>query len=137
VPLHAFAREHGLVIEDRRHYHSAFPALPVPGRVIAVMRGGLPGTDLAGRLAWHAERPEASQNVGRNAVLLPAPPAAPETSAEGLKADGDLRLFRRDGIFAAWTRRDAPGTGSPLGELGAMIELVGEAVAAGRERALI
>jgi hypothetical protein len=137
APLHAFAREHGLVIEDRRYYHSAFPTLPVPGRVIAVMRGRLPRSDLVGRLAWHAERAEASHNVGRNAVLLPAAPGAPETPSEGLKADADLRLFVRDGIFAAWTRRDEPGTGSPRGDLGGMVELAGEAVAAGRERKLI
>jgi hypothetical protein len=138
VPLHAFAREHGLVIEDRRHYHAAFPTLPVPGRVIAVMRGRLPGTDLVGRLAWHAERPEATRNVGRNAVLLPAAPGAEETPPGGVRAEvGDLRLFVRGGVFAAWTRRDAPGAGSPPGDLGPTVELVAHAVAAGRERKMI
>ncbi len=137
VPLHAFAREHGLVIEDRRCYHAAFPTLPVPGRVIAVMRGALPGTDLVGRLAWHAERAEATHNVGRNAVLLPAAPQAEETPAWGVKADGALRLAVRDGVFAAWARRDTPGAGSPRGELGPMVELVAQAVAAGRERKIV
>ena len=138
APLHAFAREHGLVIEDRRRYHAAFPTLPVPGRVIAVMRGRLPGTDLVGRLAWHAERAEATHNVGRNAVLLPAAPEAEQTPPEGVKvADGDLRLFVRDGVFAAWTRRDAPGAGSQRGELGPMVELVADGLAAGRERKMV
>ena len=137
VPLHAFAREHGLVIEDRLYYHAAFPTMPVPGRVIAVMRGRLPGTDLVGRLAWHAERPEATHNVGRNAVLLPAAPHAAETPPGGVKADGDLHLSVRDGVFAAWTRRDAPGGGSQRGDLGPMVELVAGGVAAGREREMI
>src|SRR5215211_58864 len=138
VPLHAFAREHRLVIEDRRYYHSAFPTLPVPGRVIAVMRGRLPGTELLGRLAWHTERPEATDNVGRNAVLLPAAPEAEATPPGGLKAgDGGLRLAVRDGVFAAWARRDTPGAGSPRGELGPMLALVSEGVAAGRERGMV
>jgi hypothetical protein len=137
-PLHAFAREHRLVIEDRGYYHAAFPTLPVPGRVIAVMRGVLPGTDLVGRLAWHAERAEATHNVGRNAVLLPAAPNAEETPPGGVKAgDGDLRLAVRDGVFAAWTRRDAPGAGSQRGELGPMVELVADGVAAGRDREMV
>jgi hypothetical protein len=138
VPMHAFAREHRLVIEDRRYYHAAFPTLPVPGRVIAVMRGRLPGTDLLGRLAWHAERPEATHNVGRNAVLLPAAPGAEETPPGGVRAaDGDLRLAVRDGVFAAWRRRDAPGAGSPRGELGPMVALVADGVAAGRDRQMV
>jgi hypothetical protein len=132
------AREHWLTVEDRRFYHTAFPMLPVPGRVIAVMQGRLPGTDLVGRLAWHAERPEATRNVGRNAVLLPATPRAGETPPGGIKAgDGDLRLAVRGGVFAAWARRDARGTGSPLGDLGPMVELVADGVAAGRERKMI
>jgi hypothetical protein len=138
APLHAFAREHGLVIEDRRRYHAAFPTLPVPGRVIAVMRGRLPGTDLVGRLAWHGERDEAAHNVGRNAVLLPAAQSAEETPPGGVKtAGGDLRLAVRDGVFAAWTRRDAPGAGSQRGELGPMVELVADGLAAGRERKMV
>jgi hypothetical protein len=137
-PLHAFARQHWLTIEDRRLYHAAFPTLPVPGRVIAMMRGTLPGTDLVGRLAWHAERPESTRNVGRNAVLLPAAPRVEETPPGGVKAgSGDLRLSVRDGIFAAWSRRDAPDAGSPRGELGPMVELVAAGVAAGRERRMI
>jgi hypothetical protein len=138
VPLHAFASEHGLVIEDRRLYHAAFPTLPVPGRVIAVMRGQLPGTDLVGRLAWHAERDEATRNVGRNAVLVPAAPRAEETPPRGVKpGDGDLRLEVRDGVFAAWARRDVPGAGSQRGDLGPMVELVAQGVAAGREHKMI
>jgi hypothetical protein len=50
---------------------------------------------------------------------------------------GDLRLSVRDGIFAAWSRRDAPDAGSPRGELGPMVELVAAGVAAGRERRMI
>jgi hypothetical protein len=138
VPLHAFAREHRLVIEDRRYYHSAFPRLPVPGRVIAVMRGPLPGTDLVGRVAWHAERPEAMHNVGRNAVLLPAAPRAEETPPAGVSVTGaDLRLAVRDGVFAAWTRRDVPGSGSPRGYLGTMGDLVARGIAAGRDRRMV
>jgi hypothetical protein len=138
APLHAFAREHRLVIEDRRCYHAAFPTLPVPGRVIAVMRGRLPGTDFVGRVAWHAERAEATHNVGRNAVLLPAAPDAEDTPRGGVKAsDGDLRLAVRDGVFAAWARRDAPGAGSPRGDLGPMVALVADGVAAGRDRTMV
>jgi len=136
APLHAFAREHRLVIEDRNYYHAAFPTLPVPGRVIAVMRGRLPGTELVGRLAWHAERSEATDNVGRNAVLLPAAAQAEETPPDGVRT-GELRLCARDGVFAAWGRRDFPGTGSPRGELGPMVALVADGVAAGRDRGMI
>jgi hypothetical protein len=138
VPLHAFAREHRLVIEDRRFYHVAFPTLPVPGRVIAVMRGQLPRNELVGRLAWHAEQPEATHNVGRNAVLLPGAPNAQDTPPGGVKEPaGDLHLAVRDGVFAAWRRRDDPQTGSPRGDLGRMVELVDDGVAAGRERQMI
>jgi hypothetical protein len=138
VPLHAYARDHGLVIEDRRPYHTAFPTLPVPGRVIAVMRGQLPGTDLVGRVAWHAERPESTHNVGRNAVLATAAPGAEETPPGGVKVAGrDLRLAVRDDVFAAWARRDAPGTGSQRGDLGSMDDLVAQGVAEGRERGMI
>ena len=70
-------------------------------------------------------------------MLLPAAPQAEETPPWGVKADGDLRLAVRDGVFAAWARRDAPGAGSPRGELGPMVALVAEAVAAGRERKIV
>src|SRR5262249_56673595 len=93
VRLHAYARDHGLIIEDRRRYHAAFPTLPVPGRVIAVMRGQLPGTDVVGRVAWHAERSESTRNVGRNAVLVSAAPDAKDTPPGDVKVgDGTLRL---------------------------------------------
>jgi hypothetical protein len=56
----------------------------------------------------------------------------------GVKAsESGLRLEVRDGVFAAWTRRDAPGSGSPLGDLGPMVELVADGVAAGREQRMI
>jgi hypothetical protein len=102
------------------------------------MRGQLPGTELVGRVAWHAERPEATHNVGRNAVLATAAPDAKETLPGGVKvAGGDLRLAVRDDVFAAWARRDAPRAGSQVGDLGPMDDLVAQGVAAGRGRGMI
>jgi hypothetical protein len=40
-------------------------------------------------------------------------------------------------VFAAWARRDAPGAGSPRGDLGPMVALVADGVAAGRDRTMV
>lgn len=70
-------------------------------------------------------------------MLAAAVPGADATPPGGVKVDGGLRLEIRDGVFAAWARRDAPGTGSPLGDLGPMDDLVAQGVAAGRARGMI
>jgi hypothetical protein len=108
------ARERGLVPEDPRAYHRAFPRNPVPGTAFAVLRGdGM-------RIALHTELPVARVNSGRTALLLPAGRAAP-TPAGGVPVahEGDsMRFAVRDGIFAVWILRWRP---RDLGDLDVLL----------------
>jgi hypothetical protein len=133
--LTGFVRTHRMAFEDPFAYHLAYPELPIPGRALAVMRGRLPGTERWGRLAWHSERPETSENVGRNAVLIPARDHVLSTAKQGVRMPfGDMWISVRNGVFAAWTRRDRPGERTVPGYLGDMLGLTRAAVDIG-ERA--
>ena len=52
-----YAERNGLVHEEPRAFHRAFPSLPSPGQAVAVMRGNLPGTSVPGRVVYYAEHP--------------------------------------------------------------------------------
>ena len=62
------ATDRDLALEDPEAYHRAFPANPVPGRAIAVLRGTGPDGQVF-RLAFHTARQELAE---RGAVLFPA-----------------------------------------------------------------
>lgn len=100
------AKKRGWIPEDSTAYHLAFPDLPVPGTAFAVMRFTPPGTTAIGRVAWHAERPMSRYNIGRNAVLLPAPGAAPTPPGGVRRADLNLHYAIAGGILCAWRARD-------------------------------
>ena len=124
-PLDAYACKHGLALEDPVSYHRAFPALAVPGRAFAVLRGEL-ADGVIGRVAWHTEKSIATNNDGRNAVLLPAPPGAEPTPRAGIRLAGEpLNYWIGDGILAVWELRSK----ELRGDLGDMDALVSRALA--------
>ena len=119
-PLDAYASQHGLAPEDPAAYHRAFPALAVPGRAFAVLRGEL-AAGVTGRVAWHTEKSIATNNDGRNAVLLPAPPGAEPTPRAGIRLAGEpLNYWIGDGILAVWELRSKELRGD-LGDMDALI----------------
>jgi hypothetical protein len=129
--LDAHAWKHRLSVEDSAAYHRAFPALAVPGRAFGVLRGEL-ADGVIGRVAWHTEKSLATNNDGRNAVLLPAPPGAEPTPRAGVRlADEALNYWVGDGIMAVWELRSK----ELRGDLGDMDGLVGRALELRRRRA--
>jgi hypothetical protein len=129
-PLDAYAWKHGLALEDPVAYHHAFPALAVPGRAFAVLRGEL-ADGVIGRVAWHTEKSIATNNDGRNAVLLPAPPGAEPTPRAGIRLAGEaLNYWIGDGILAVWELRSK----ELRGDLGDMDALIRRALALRGER---
>ncbi len=87
----------GLVLEDPEAYHRAFPANPVPGRAIAVLRGS--GTDgRVFRLAFHTARQELAE---RGAVLF----AATGDGAAGVSESHGSSRPRSMWFAAGWRRR--------------------------------
>src|SRR6185312_11558657 len=110
---------HGLALEDPVAYHRAFPELAVPGRAFAVLRGELaPG--VIGRVAWHTEKPIATNNDGRNAVLIPTG-AAPTPRTGVRMPDEPLNYWVGDGILAVWELRSKELRGD-LGDMDALVE---------------
>jgi len=85
-------------------YHRAFPRTPVPGVVLGVMRGPIPGTSATGRLVGHSAGEFMSLAGG---LLLPARPDASPTQTGGTRlelGDGFPMLGETvDGVAAAWT----------------------------------
>jgi hypothetical protein len=119
-PLDAYAWKHGLALEDPSAYHRAFPALAVPGRAFAVLRGEL-ADGVIGRVAWHTEKSIATNNDGRNAVLLPARPGAEPTPRCGIRlADEALNYWIGDGMLAVWELRSKELRGD-LGDMEALV----------------
>jgi hypothetical protein len=95
----------GLELEDADAYHRAFPALGVPGRAVAVMRGELaPG--VLGRLVYSAERNLRVAERARGAVLVER--EGPPTPPGGLR-DPALQLVheQRGGVAVLWSLRTA------------------------------
>jgi hypothetical protein len=125
APLHAYAREHRMTLEDPIAYHRAFPSLAVPGQAFAVMRGTL-ADGVEGRVAWHTEKSIVTNNDGRNGVLLPAPAGAQATPRAGVRLpDEALNYWIGDGILAVWELRSK----ALRGDLGDMDALVRRALA--------
>jgi hypothetical protein len=118
--LDAYAWKHRLGVEDPVAYHRAFPDLAVPGRAFGVLRGELVD-GIVGRVAWHTEKSLATNNDGRNAVLLPAPPGAAPTPRAGVRlADEALNYWIGDGMLAVWELRSKELRGD-LGEMDALV----------------
>jgi hypothetical protein len=119
-PLHAYARDHRLTLEEPVAYHRAFPSLAVPGLAFAVMRGPL-AEAVQGRVAWHTEKSIVTRNDGRNAVLLPAAPGVEPTPRAGVRIpDEALNYWIGDGIFAVWELRSKERRGD-LGDMDALV----------------
>ena len=125
------ADERGMVVEDPRSFHVAFPALNIPGEAFGVLHGRLPGTELVGRLLCCAERPmvlpddfrkllqDPGGEVGCDVVVVPVDAGAPPTLPEG-ESDGDLRVAVADGVLTAWRgRRSWQADGDALDRLAA------------------
>ena len=94
----------GLDLEDSEAFHLAFPAQPLPGKVLAVMRGTLPGTAVAGRVLYLTEGPAGPV---RGAVMLPAP-GVPDTPVGGVRDRERQMVWNvRDNIGSAWSLRTA------------------------------
>jgi len=119
-PLDAYASKHRLTLEDPVAYHRAFPSIAVPGRAFAVLRGELVD-GVTGRVAWHTEKSIATNNDGRNAVLLPARPGAQPTPRAGIRlADEALNYWIGDGVLAVWELRSKELRGD-LGDMDALV----------------
>lgn len=96
-----YADRHGLVHEDPRAFHLAFPKLPSPGQAAAVMRGNLPGTSRPGRVVYYAEHPLGEKQNVRGAIAFKTSQA--DTPPEGLVDDDNGLVFEaRDGIGLMW-----------------------------------
>jgi hypothetical protein len=118
--LDAYAWKHRLALEDPAAYHRAFPSLAVPGRAFGVLRGEL-ADGVIGRVAWHTEKSLATNNDGRNAVLLPARPGAEPTPRAGIRlADEALNYWIGDGMLAVWELRSKELRGD-LGDMEALV----------------
>jgi hypothetical protein len=118
--LDAYAWKHRLALEDPVAYHRAFPSLAVPGRAFGVLRGEL-ADGIVGRVAWHTEKSLATNNDGRNAVLLPARPGAEPTPRAGIRlADEALNYWVGDGMLAVWELRSKELRGD-LGDMDALV----------------
>jgi hypothetical protein len=121
----------GLTLEDPDDYHRAFPSLGVPGRAVAVMRGRMPGTQLTGRLVYHAERALGRSERARGAVLLPASPHAEATPEGGVRVPERQLVYElRDDVVVLWSMR----TAGLLRE--EQDDLIARAVGLARERGL-
>jgi hypothetical protein len=118
--LDAYAWKHRLALEDPAAYHRAFPSIAVPGRAFGVLRGEL-ADGIVGRVAWHTEKSLATNNDGRNAVLLPARPGAEPTPRAGIRlADEALNYWVGDGMLAVWELRSKELRGD-LGDMDALV----------------
>ena len=87
------ATDKDLALEEPEAYHRAFPANPVPGRAIAVLRGtGADGGVF--RLAFHTARQEMAE---RGAVLFASPPGRVGVQEPRLTSLGDVVRRRGSG----------------------------------------
>ncbi|WP_322936372.1 hypothetical protein [Nocardioides bizhenqiangii] len=84
----------GLAMEDPDELHRAFPALPLPGRVVAAMYGDL-GGGVQGRLVYAAEMNLRAAERARGAVLLTAQPGTPDTPPAGERQDDRLLIHHQ------------------------------------------
>ena len=98
-----YAERHGLVHEEPRAFHLAFPQLPSPGQAAAVMRGNLPGTSRPGRVVYYSEHPVREKQNVRGAIVFRTghentPPAGVVDNDNGLVFEA------RDGIGVMWSK---------------------------------
>lgn len=93
----AFAEQRGLVHEDPRAFHLAFPTLPHPGEAVAVMR------DAEGRrVVYYAEQPVREKQNVRGALLFKT--ATPDTPAGGERVPDQRLVYEaKDGIALIWS----------------------------------
>lgn len=98
-----YAERHGLVHEDPRAFHSAFPTLPSPGQAVAVMRGTLPGTSVEGRVVYYAEHPVRERQNVRGAIVFRT--GHDDTPPEGVVDDERGLVFEaRAGLGIVWSK---------------------------------
>ncbi|HYH60028.1 MAG TPA: hypothetical protein VD790_12530 [Thermoleophilaceae bacterium] len=91
-----YAQRHGLVHEEPRAFHRAFPRLPSPGQAVAVMRGP------RHRVVYYAEHPLAEKQNVRGAIVFRTSHA--DTPPEGVRdADSGFVLEVRDGVAVIWS----------------------------------
>jgi hypothetical protein len=132
----AIADERGLAVEDPRAFHTAFPAINVPGEAFAVLRGRLPGTELTGRVLCCAERPmyipeeigrllsDPGGDAGCDVAVLEVATATPATPPEG-EVEGDLRVAIAGGVLTARRpRRGWQADGAALDRLSADVAAI-------------
>ena len=95
------------------------------------MRGTLPGTQVTGRLVYHAERALAAAERARGAVLLPAAPGAPPTPPGGNRYPDSALVHQNAGeVTVLWSMRTAGFFREEQDEL------IERAIALARERGL-
>lgn len=107
------AGERGMATEDPLAYHQAFPTNPAPGTAIGVLQGTIPGTDRAGRLAFHVQG-SSTAGTCRGVAVWAAPAGAPAFEPGGTFVD-DLDAYVEvvDGAAVLWNRaRTTGGLGS-------------------------
>lgn len=98
-----------LVPEDVLSFYRAYPRFPVPGQIVIIGRGLLPGTDVPGRTLVLADNYPDNVHRGFDAFMLRAAGAADTPGAH--LASGGLRYAVRDGWACVW--RPRPESRSP------------------------
>jgi len=98
-----YAQRNGLVHEDPRAFHRAFPKLPSPGHAVAVMRGNLPGTSRPGRVVYYAEHPLPEKQNVRGAIVFKTSHADTPPGGDADNENG-LVFEARDGIGMLWSK---------------------------------
>ena len=122
ISLRALAADVRMTLEDPVAYVRAFPSQPVPGRPFAVLRGAVPGVPVEGRLVFHTERSLRTHNLGRTAIVLPAPEGAADRPRE--RRDGVDHAIR-DGLVATWQSRSSTTAGD-VGDLQGLVAKAAE-----------
>ena len=98
-----FAEQNGLVHEDPRAFHLAFPKLPSPGHAVAVMRGNAAGTSVRGRVVYYAEHPLGENQNVRGAIVFRT--GHEDTPPGGMVDDENgLVIEARDGVAVVWSK---------------------------------
>jgi hypothetical protein len=121
-----FAAGRGLALEDPAAWHERFPAQPLPGRVVASLRGRLADAGPTGRILFTTDVPIGSTRAVRGAIAVRAAAGVEDTSPGGIRPPGfPMTCSVRDGIATVWTNR-------LYGYCSEAEELVSEALAAAR-----
>lgn len=97
----AFATQRGLALEDPADWHERHPTVPLPGRVLAVMRApdGL-------RLLFTTDVPVEGPRAVRGAIAFPVAPGTPPTPPGGIaNADAGTTTAVAGDVAVVWTHR--------------------------------